>query len=240
MELLKLVMKSIRRHIKRNPISVKLAKKEIMNGRFHQGSSNEQEIQQYWLNRSMETIEKYAIGMEKSAFLYEQILKLSDLDKHDPILEIGCSVGRNLLFLWEKGYTNLWGVELNPKAVSYMRKNQPEFYNNSNILTGSIEERVNEFRDNQFKLTFTMATFQYIPPSNNFVFAEIARITSKYIITIERENFAPLKIEYPRDYDKIFEKLVGWSQFAEVKCNISKIGNKDGYKVRIFKKIEKT
>jgi hypothetical protein len=52
-----------------------------------------------------------------------------------------------------------------------------------------------------------MATLQHIHPNSEWVFQEIARITRKYIVTIEDEK-AGGRRHVPRDYSKLF------SQFA--------------------------
>jgi hypothetical protein len=231
MKIHKKVLKYFKYKIKRNPITVNKAKKSIMEGKFYKNLDNANQIKEKWIHHPR--ITEFEKGENKSKFLFEQIQKHTKLEFSSPILEMGCAVGRNLIYLWKNNFKNISGLEINETAVKYIQKNYSEFYDNSEIILGSIEEEIKKYKDKQFELVFTMATLQYVPPSNNFIFHEIARISSKYIITIERENFSSVKHEYPRDYKKIFTELE-FTQTAEIKCNIPTISNKDGYKIRIF------
>src|SRR5579864_7953029 len=47
------------------------------------------------------------------------------IDKNSSILEVGCNVGLNLNLLQRLGFTNLTGLELNPKTCEIARKNNP-------------------------------------------------------------------------------------------------------------------
>jgi hypothetical protein len=51
-----------------------------------------------------------------------------------------------------------------------------------------------------------MATFQHIHPDSEWVFQEIARITKRYIVTIE-DGKAVGQRRVPRDYSKIFPRF---------------------------------
>ena len=49
---------------------------------------------------------------------------LSDLNKNISILEIGCNRGIQLNTLEKNGFNNLWGIEINKKALQIARENK--------------------------------------------------------------------------------------------------------------------
>lgn len=145
----------------------------------------------------------YRFPLHRSKYLYSLLPPLS---KKAKILEVGCNVGRNLNFLFEKGYRNLYGIEINKKAVSLMRKFYPKLAKKAHIIGKPTEEAIFEFKDNYFDLIFTMASLMHHHPSSDFILKEIYKKSKKYILTIEDEtNDKPL--QFARNYKKIFESL---------------------------------
>lgn len=220
----------------KNKLLVRYAKHNSMKGNTPIFGHDDKYVQTFWKNRNKKDIElKYKEFPERTKFLYDQISNLK-ISKHEPILEIGCNLGRNLAFLFDNGFNNLTGIEIGVKAVELMKEIHPKMYENSKILEGSVEEKIKQIKDNEISLTFTNEVLQHIHPSSNFVFDEISRITSQFIVLRERESLYSPSTEFPRDYGKIFEDL-GWklTTHRTVTEVLDNYKEKD-YTLRIFEK----
>ena len=119
-----------------------------------------------------------------------------------------------------------------------MKKLYPEMYSNSTLIVGPVEETIKEIEDDKFPLTFTMAVLMHIHPKNNFIFDEISRISSDYIITVEDEDtYGAGGGLFPRDYGLIFSKL-GWKNLLTKPVDRSELA-KLKVTIRIFQKKKK-
>ena len=214
----------------------KMAKQKIMRGEIPWGTKNLQSIHSIWkdeehLKKCGEDPSDYVYVKHTSEYLFEQVSSLPNISKQSPILEIGCNVGRNLNYLFEKGYQNIFGIEISQKAVNLMREYYPDMSKHVTIFHGSVEDEIIKLRDNQFDLTFSNAVLMHIHPSSNSIFKEISRISSKYIRTMEVENLYYYGV-FPRDYKTIFEQL-GWKM---LKQEINNWENEPEYLMRVFEK----
>lgn len=188
----------------------------------------------YWRlpNHANNKAELYLIGNEKSKFLYKLI------DEHLPdrsarILEIGCNVGRNLNYLFDKGYTNLTGVEISSYALQVM-KNTFAKLADIRIFNSPIESQIGKFSDDEFDVVFTMAVLVHIHKDSEFIFEEMARITKRFLVTIEIEKGLGIK-NFQRNYGKIFSKF-GLREIKTIDCkNIDGFG-KSNIVCRVFEK----
>ena len=170
-------------------------------------------------------------GEERSQFLVELIKRY--VEPNAKILEIGCNVGRNLNYLFNAGYTKLGGVEISGDAVDLMKQAYPEMAKQIEIYNNPVEDVIKNFEDDAFDVVFTMAVLMHIHPGSRFIFPEMVRITSKYLITIEGEKGASWRA-FSRNYKQIFESL-GMKQVYQS----SKIkGMGDIYFARVFVKIK--
>lgn len=142
------------------------------------------------------------------------------------ILELGCGVGRNLAGLRIIGYTNLWGIDINKKAIDFCKRYFPNL--NAYLRVGPIEKLIINIPDNCFELVFTMAVLEHIHPISEWIFKEITRIT-KYLITIEDEHSKSPR-HFPRNYEKIFTKF-GMKQISKPHIK----GLSGNFKGRVFK-----
>ena len=105
---------------------------------------------------------------------------LESLPKDIKILEVGCNTGMQLIGLQNMGFTNLYGIELQPYAVEQAKK----YTQNINIIQGSGFEL--PFKDNYFDLVSTNGVLIHIAPENlkNFM-SEIVRCSKKYVTGFE-------------------------------------------------------
>jgi SAM-dependent methyltransferase len=152
-----------------------------------------------------------------------ELLKELKVDQQASILELGCNCGRNLDQLWGAGYHHLHGVEINPKAVRYFDANygdplrllriiqehphgHPIVFK---VLCGSIESYTKDQAESgrTFDVIFTMAVLFHMHPDSEWCFANIAKLTGKYLILIECETSHVPPRHYRRCYKTIFENL---------------------------------
>lgn len=95
------------------------------------------------------------------------------------ILEAGCNRGLQLKLLREQGFNNLWGIDINLKALNSAKDNKQ-----NNIVEGSILDI--PYKDNFFDLVFTSGVLIHIHPSEiKNAIAELYRTTKKYIWCFE-------------------------------------------------------
>jgi pseudaminic acid biosynthesis-associated methylase len=101
---------------------------------------------------------------------------LGRLPKDIRILEVGCNTGMQLACLKGMGFTELYGIELQPYAVEKAK----EYTDGISIIQGSAFDI--PFKDNYFDLVFTSGVLIHIAPENlPKVFAEMHRCSKKYI-----------------------------------------------------------
>jgi SAM-dependent methyltransferase len=135
-----------------------------------------------------------------------QVLKLDS----PAILEIGCNSGRNLFGLWDAGYRDLTGIEINLSAIRLMREARPDC--TIAAIPHAVEDIIQQLPSRHFDLVFTMAVLLHLPPASEWVFAEMVRISAHYLITIECET-SRLKTadmvqrHWRRNYRTVFEAL---------------------------------
>jgi SAM-dependent methyltransferase len=194
------------------------------------------EVRRQWADRSGEySPEYYAYyGPDETSESLRGIFE-DRLDRDARVLELGCSSGRHLAHLYEHGFENLSGVEINADAFETMATTYPDLAAGGTFHCDAIENAVTDFPDDRFDAVYSVETLQHIHPDADWVFAELARITADLLVTVENEgedgdeavvNYVqddfPL---YYRDWNRVFTEL-GFDQ-ADVES-----GERDT--VRIF------
>jgi len=144
-------------------------------------------------------------GWIRSGYLARYVSNTLTLPKDARIFEVGSGVGRNLAVLKFAGYDHLSGVELSQNSIDTMRAMMP-ILTQTNIRPGPAEDVLPSIMPLAFDLVFTMAVLEHLPPESETVFAEIVRITRKYVLTIEDEQCISFR-HFPRNYKRVFEKL---------------------------------
>ncbi len=138
---------------------------------------------------------------EQVDLLFMDILPF--LDKEANILEIGCSAGRHLNYLFSKGYRRLAGIEIGSKAKEIMKQHFTDAYQCTEYIVGNAYEEVRRLPSSSYDLLFTRGVLINIAPKWNSIFKEMARVTRSYILTMETEG---AYLAYPRDFEKMFRK----------------------------------
>ena len=232
-------MKSGIVHRIKNKIRLIKAKQNVSHGKNHNEAWSQKEAQNFWrsgVNKEEENLPTaYAnlpFNQERGSYFLQKLEKLNLL-KDDPILELGPNSGFILSFLNKNGFHNLTGIEINPDAIKTMKEYFPNLYENSTIINDSFENALPQIPNNSFVLVYSMGAIMHVPAESNFIFENIARISKKYIISVEGENMLSSR-HYPRDYKKIYENL-GFKQifFEMTEGNVDEWAN---LHFRIFQK----
>lgn len=115
---------------------------------------------------------------------------LSSLDKAASILEVGCNRASQLEILQKQGFSNLWGIEINAKAIVIARENK-----DFNIVEGSAFDI--PFKNGIFDLVFTSGVLIHIAPDNlPMIMSEMHRVSNRHIWGFEYFSEECEEIEY--------------------------------------------
>jgi pseudaminic acid biosynthesis-associated methylase len=140
---------------------------------------------------------------------------IGNLDKNIRILEVGCNTGMQLNGLQRMGYTNLFGVELQPYAVEKAK----EYTRGINLLCGSGFDL--PFKNDYFDVVCTNGVLIHIAPHDlPKIMGEMYRCSSRYIWGFEYYAPETTAIDYrgnknylwKADYAALFMK-----QFPDLK-----------------------
>ena len=115
---------------------------------------------------------------------------LGNLPSSLRILEVGCNIGTQLLYLQKMGFKSLYGLELQNYAVELSKSRTKDI----NIIQGSAFDI--PFRDGFFDLVYTSTLLIHIAPVDiEQVLKGIYRCTKNYIWGYEffAENYTQLK-----------------------------------------------
>jgi SAM-dependent methyltransferase len=195
-----------------------------------------QVLYNYWKNPTMgNTPREYRKGEDRS----NKLISLFDkfCSKEDNILELGCNIGRNLHYLYESGYKNLYGIDINQKALDVGKALYPNTVAKLPLICSTIEDYIIFMLENEIDVMFTMGVLMHIHPSSIWIFNQMRHITKKYLITVEQEDELCEHV-FPRDYKFIFEHLGMKQVFEEYIEFPNEVDDKGVLKLtyRVFKK----
>ena len=119
----------------------------------------------------------------------EHVIELLETQCHitpsTTILELGPNSGRNMQWLWDKGYKHLSGIEIQREAWLFAKRCHPDIARS--IINNSIENVLPSFHS--YDIVFTQGVLMHIHPSvADLCFNHMARIAKHYILTIEQEG----------------------------------------------------
>jgi pseudaminic acid biosynthesis-associated methylase len=144
------------------------------------------------------------------------------------VLEVGCNVGWNLVYLERLGIRDLYGIDPQPIAVERARHRRPAF----NILHGTAFEL--PFRDGYFDLAFTSGVLIHIAPGSlGEALDEIARVSRRWIVAIEYDHPSEQEIAYRGHSEALWKRdhgaawLTRHPGLRSVRC--LELGAEDGY-----------
>ncbi|SEO28446.1 Methyltransferase domain-containing protein [Halogranum amylolyticum] len=110
------------------------------------------------------------------------------VDSDASILELGCSSGRHLAHLLDHGYHDLHGVDINDEAFEVMADNYPDLASRGTFHVDAIESFLPSVEDDRFDVVYSVETLQHIHPDDSHVFADVARVASDLLVTVENEG----------------------------------------------------
>jgi len=204
------------------------------------------EVRRTWAERTGEySPEYYAYyGPDETSETIRGILD-RHVEQAASILELGCSSGRHLAHLYDHGFENVAGVEVNDAAFEVMAETYPDLAAGGTFYRAAIEDVVDDFEDGQFDAVFSVETLQHLHPDVEWVFAELARIAGDLLVTVENEggddrdpspdpevNYVDDDVPlYYRDWHRVFTEL----GFVEVDVGVD-AGSSDRDTVRAFRR----
>ncbi len=153
-----------------------------------------------------------------------------------PVLEVGCNAGRNLEHLFGAGHRNLSAIEINADAIALLRRSFPDMAARLDLRHGPAENLLPGFPSAHFDLVFTMAVLEHLHDDSESVFAGIARVCRRFLITIEDEHRVSWR-HFPRNYRKVFEPL-GLAQILEQRCDPAIHGLSEVHVARVFRRAQ--
>jgi len=201
------------------------------------GATSSDRCHKYWIAPTDEGNKPiwYLQNISRSKFMLDFINKYAN--KEDKILEIGCSVGRNLQVLYKSGYKSLSGIEINSEAVEIMKSRFTDMATSTELYNDAVENVIKGIPDNKYDIVFTMCVLEHIHEDSSWVFGEMARITRKALITLEDEGAVSWRT-FARNYQRVFEG-VGMKQVEFNDCSsLPRVLGKYRlrYKLRVFRK----
>jgi SAM-dependent methyltransferase len=207
--------------------------------KYYSNPISQKQILGYWSNPqdAGNTPEAYLERTIQSEFLLSVIKPYVSNEMR--ILEIGCNVGRNLNYLFEAGFRNLEGVEINKNAVALLKQSYPDMARQTKIHVGSIEGLINGFPDNYYDLVFTVAVLYHIHNDSEWIFRDMVRISNGLLITIECEYATTDWRHFPRNYKTVFEQY-GMKCVNEIDCSKNALVKEvygDTVVARVFKRL---
>ncbi|SFK74077.1 Methyltransferase domain-containing protein [Halogranum rubrum] len=145
-----------------------------------------------WANRSGDFSPAYYAEIGPNEVSETLVTVFEHFAPDDPaILEIGCSSGRHLAHLLDHGYEDLTGIDLNDESFEVMAEYHPQLAETGTFLAGAIEDLLPEFPDDKFDVVYSVETLQHVHPDDEWVFEEVARVSSDIVITAENEGNSP-------------------------------------------------
>ena len=185
-----------------------------------------EDVRRDWADRSGKFSPAYYAELgpnEVSETLYSVLDHYVDDDAE--ILEVGCGSGRHLAHLYDHGYENLTGIDINADSFDVMADQYPRLAQTGTFRTGAIEDLVPDFDTDGFDVVYSVETLQHIHPDDTWVFEEFERLTADLLITAENEGNSPQRgrgetavsyvdDEFPlyhRDWNAVFS-AIGFAQ----------------------------
>ncbi|SFK77224.1 Methyltransferase domain-containing protein [Halogranum rubrum] len=150
---------------------------------------NSNDVRQEWAERSGEYSPDYYAyyGPDETSEWIQSALE-DAVDTDARILELGCSSGRHLAHLLDHGYQNLHGIDINEEAFTVMEDAYPELAEQGTFTVDAIESFLPALDDDEFDVVYSVETLQHIHPDDSHVFADIARVASDLVATVEIEG----------------------------------------------------
>ncbi len=143
----------------------------------------------------------YTVFDDSVEKLFQEVIPL--LNPESRILEIGCNAGRNLNYLYQKGFRHLTGIEIGRKAIGLFSQTFPEALRSTHTIVGNAVEVIRRMETGAYDLVFTHSVLVNIGADHNDFFGQMTRICRGYILTLESEGSWNV---FPRNFQRMFER----------------------------------
>jgi len=103
----------------------------------------------------------------------EEQIKLFDNIKNARILDFGCGEGESLEYLYKKGATDIWGIDISEEQIKKAQKRFPQFKNN--FIISPMEDLLNLPNDyfdyifSIFSIGYTSDLFKTLTNANKYL-----------------------------------------------------------------------
>jgi SAM-dependent methyltransferase len=178
---------------------------------------NGDDVRRAWAERSGEFSPRYYAGRGPDATSTRlRALLERHVGRDARVLEVGCSAGRHLAHLHDRGFERLTGVDLNDEAFDVMAAVYPALAAAGTFHSDALEDVLPGLPDDAFDAAFSVETLQHVHPEAEGVFAELVRVTADLVVTVEAEdgradgdvNYVDDDLPlYYRDWSAVFEDL---------------------------------
>ncbi|WP_232686178.1 class I SAM-dependent methyltransferase [Halobacterium zhouii] len=170
-----------------------------------------EDVRHEWAERSGEYSPRYYAYYgpnETSETVRRTVAEFADSDPS--VLELGCSSGRHLSHLYDNGFEDLAGVDINADAFDVMADAYPDLASAGEFHCADIQDAASGFDDDAFDVVYSVETLQHVHPDDAATFDELARITGDLLVTVENEGDTGLDeppeqdVNYVRDDVPLF------------------------------------
>jgi SAM-dependent methyltransferase len=160
---------------------------------------------EYWRSRDVgdkHGPENYLNEDNSTYVMFEDLLET--FRGNASFLEIGCNAGRNLNYLMKRGYSDLGGIEINGASINIaLKEHFPDLYEKGTFFIGNALDEIKKIPDDRYDVVFSVGVLEHIPYKDKKLFAEMARVSKRYIAIIT----AAKSTLFNYDYENIFIKL---------------------------------
>lgn len=158
----------------------------------------------YWANRVLDEPHgphQYVELQASSHVLMDEVVRHAS-GPGAPILDLGCNVGRHLNALYKRGFTSLYGVDVQRQAFEHMEAVFPDMKAMAHVEPGTFQDYLPRVPDRFFEVVFTHGkTIELIPPSFP-ICRHMARAAGKAVVVVINENGYP----FPRLWETEFTR----------------------------------
>ena len=151
-------------------------------------------------------------------------------------LDWGCNCGRHINELYNRGYSNLFGVDLSKRAIKVFREVRSNVFRSCSIKNDFFQRYLKRSGEKKFDTIYSHgATIELVHPSFDII-REICRVTKYYIILFINEH----EHGFPRFYIWEFKKNGFYmvKGIRPVGQNCSGKNNENPNSLLVFKRLE--
>lgn len=143
--------------------------------------------------------DKFVELQESSHVLIDEVVRYAS-SLNAPILDLGCNVGRHLDALHRRGFTHLYGVDIQREAIERMGEIFPDMAKSAHVEQATFQDYLPKFAEGFFEIVFTHgATVELVSPSFP-ICRHMARTAGRAVVMVINESGHA----YPRLWEEEF------------------------------------